>query len=202
MEEDIKQREESIDISIGSKIRALRKVRSISLQQMAKDLGMSYSYLSGLENDKYSVSITNLQKIASYFKVNLVSFLTPNGPVPRVFRKKDLYSNANTYDNIAYKVITPESYTHLQVSYAYLPPNEPSERNIHKHGEGQEMVLVLDGCVCVMVEAEKFKIEQGDCIIFDSDAEHLIYTEEQPATLVIVSSPPYGQQILPEKKKP
>ena len=64
------------------------------------------------------------------------------------------------------------------------------------------MVLVLDGCVCVMVEAEKFKIEQGDCIIFDSDAEHLIYTEEQPATLVIVSSPPYGQQILPEKKKP
>lgn len=202
MEEDIKQKEESIDISIGSKIRALRKVRSISLQQMAKDLGMSYSYLSGLENDKYSVSITNLQKIASYFKVNLVSFLTPNGPVPRVFRKKDLYSNANTYDNIAYKVITPEGYTHLQVSYAYLPPNEPSERNIHKHGEGQEMVLVLDGCVCVMVEAEKFKIEQGDCIIFDSDAEHLIYTEEQPATLVIVSSPPYGQQILPEKKKP
>lgn len=59
MEEDIKQKEESIDISIGSKIRALRKVRSISLQQMAKDLGMSYSYLSGLENDKYSVSITN-----------------------------------------------------------------------------------------------------------------------------------------------
>lgn len=54
----------------------------------------------------------------------------------------------------------------------------------------------------ITVEAEKFKIEQGDCIIFDSDAEHLIYTEEQPATLVIVSSPPYGQQILPEKKKP
>ena len=47
MEEDIKQKEESMDISIGSKIRALRKVRSISLQQMAKDLGMSYSYLSG-----------------------------------------------------------------------------------------------------------------------------------------------------------
>ena len=63
MEEDIKQKEESMDISIGSKIRALRKVRSISLQQMAKDLGMSYSYLSGLENDKYSVSITKLQVI-------------------------------------------------------------------------------------------------------------------------------------------
>lgn len=39
----------NLGISVGSKIRALRKIRGISLQQMAQSTGMSYSYLSGLE---------------------------------------------------------------------------------------------------------------------------------------------------------
>ena len=51
----------SNDIEIGKKLRALRKIRGISLQQMARETGMSYSYLSGLENGKHSVSITNLR---------------------------------------------------------------------------------------------------------------------------------------------
>ncbi len=197
MDKDIEKNEDLNQVSVGAEIRNLRKLRGISLQKMAEDTGMSYSYLSGLENDKHSVSITNLQKIAKFFKVNLVYFLTPKGPVPRVFRKKDLYDPNNAYGNIAYRVITPESSGCLQVSYAYLPPNAPKEQNVHKHGAGQELVLVLDGCSCIMVENEKYKIEQGDCIIFESSLEHVIYTEEQPATLVIVSSPPYGRNILP-----
>jgi len=64
-------------------------------------------------------------------------------------------------------------------------------------GKGQEMLITLDGCVCVMVEEERYRIEQGDCIVFDANVEHVMYTEEQPATFVIISSPPYGQNILP-----
>ena len=59
------------DIEVGKKIRALRKIRGISLQQMANDTGMSYSYLSGLENGKHSVSITNLQRVATFFDVDM-----------------------------------------------------------------------------------------------------------------------------------
>ena len=79
------------DIEVGKRLRSLRKIRGISLQQMAAETGMSYSYLSGLENGKHSVSITNLQRIASFFGVDMVYFLQPGGPVPRVMRKKDLW---------------------------------------------------------------------------------------------------------------
>ena len=51
---------------------------------------MSYSYLSGLENGKHSVSITNLQRIAKVFGVDMVYFLMP-GAVPKVFRKEELF---------------------------------------------------------------------------------------------------------------
>lgn len=177
------------------RIRALRKIRGISLQKMANETGMSYSYLSGLENGKHSVSIANLQRIAGFFEVDMVTFLQPSGPVPRVIRKNDLFGDPGTFSDIFYRVMTPPDSSHLQISYVYMPANSPSERRIHKHGKGQEMVLVLSGCVGVMVEGEYYRIEQGDSILFEADIEHLIFTEEQPGAFVIVSSPPYGQAI-------
>ena len=79
------------DSTVGAKIRALRRIRGLSLQQMSQETGMSYSYLSGLENGKHSVSITNLQRIAKYFGVDMVYFLMPSGAVPKVFRKEELF---------------------------------------------------------------------------------------------------------------
>lgn len=184
------------DIEVGKRIRALRKIRGISLQQMAAETGMSYSYLSGLENGKHSVSITNLQRLASFFGVDMVYFLQPGGLVPRVMKKDDLFDKSSFFRDIYYRVMTPPDSSHLQISYVHMPPNAPTERRIHKHGRGQEMVLVLEGTVCVMVEGERYRVEQGDSILFEADVEHLIYTEDQPSTFVIVSSPPYGQTVV------
>lgn len=181
------------DIEVGKKIRSLRKIRGISLQQMANDTGMSYSYLSGLENGKHSVSIANLQRVASFFEVDMVYFLQPSGPVPKIMRKQELFEGASSLNDIFYRVMTPADTSHLQVSYVHMPANSPTERRIHKHGKGQEMILALNGSVCVMVEGERYKVEQGDSILFQADVEHLIYTEEQAASFVIISSPPYGQ---------
>lgn len=183
------------EIEVGKKIRALRKIRGISLQKMSKETGMSYSYLSGLENGKHSLSISNLQRVARFFQVDMIYFLQPSGPVPRVIRKADLFGQSSTYEDISYRVVTPADSSHLQVSYVYMPPHSPNERNIHKHGIGQELVLALSGRTFVMVEEERYRLEEGDSILFAADVEHLIYTEEQPATFVIISSPPYGQDI-------
>lgn len=183
------------DIEVGKKIRALRKIRGISLQQMANETGMSYSYLSGLENGKHSVSIANLQRVASFFQVDMVYFLQPSGSVPRVTRRKDLLDNVSSINDVFYRVLTPADTSHLQVSYVQMPPNSPSERRIHKHGDGQELVLVIGGCVWIMIEGERYRLEQGDSILFEANIEHLIYTEEQSASIMIVSSPPYGQNI-------
>ena len=184
------------DIEVGKRLRSLRKIRGISLQQMAEKTGMSYSYLSGLENGKHSVSITNLQRIASFFGVDMVYFLQPGGPVPRVMRKEELFDPSSSFRDIFYRVMTPADSSHLQISYVHMPPQAPAERRIHKHGRGQEMVLVLEGAVYVMVEGERYRVEQGDSILFEADVEHLIFTEEQEATFVIVSSPPYGQTVV------
>ena len=184
------------DIEVGKRIRALRKNRGISLQQMANDTGMSYSYLSGLENGKHSVSITNLQRVANFFNVDMVYFLQPGGPVPRLIRKEDLLQDNSGVEDIYYRVMTPPESSHLQISYIQMPPKAPTERRIHKHGRGQELVMVMDGAVVVMVEGERYTVERGDSLLFEADVEHLIFTEDRPAAFAIVSSPPYGQKVI------
>lgn len=183
------------NIDIGKKIRALRKIRGISLQELSKGTDMIYSYLSGLENGKHSISITNLQRLADYFKINMIHFMIPDGPTPNLFRRKNLFKKSSGSDNIIYQVVTSEDSSNLQMSYVYMPPNQPKEHHIHKHDKGQELIIALSGQVSVMVGETPYQLGQGDSLIFDSKSEHFIYTEEEPATIVIISSPPYTQNL-------
>ncbi|MEM5818548.1 MAG: helix-turn-helix domain-containing protein [Desulfitobacterium hafniense] len=187
-------------INIGQKLRSLRKIRDISLQQLSEETGMSYSYLSGLENEKHSISIINLQRLAKYFNVDLIHFLD-NRDAETVFVRKDDEQDHVTEDGIVFNVITSKEGKNLQVSYVTLPPNSPTERNIHKHEKGQELIIAIEGKVVVMVESNKYQLNQGDLVIFDSDVEHWIYTEESGAKILIVSSPPYGREVVPGGKK-
>ncbi len=183
-------------INVGQKLRSLRKIRDISLQQLAEETGMSYSYLSGLENEKYSISIVNLQRLARYFGVDLIHFLDTRDTETVLVRKSD-GQNHLTADGIAFNVITSREGKNLQVSQVTLPPNAPAERNIHKHAEGQEMIITLEGSVVVMVESNRYQLGQGDLVIFDSDVEHCIFTEDAGAKILIVSSPPNGRAAVP-----
>lgn len=143
--------EEQTNAEIGKKIRALRKIRGISLQQMAAETGMSYSYLSGLENGKHSVSITNLQRVAAFFKVDMIYFLQPAGQIPRVIRMKDLYQDSSTFGDISYRVVTPADSNFLQASYVYMPPRISGRAAYSqaRSGSGDDPHAVrLRLCVC------------------------------------------------------
>ena len=183
-------------INVGSKLRSLRKIRDISLQQLAEETGMSYSYLSGLENEKYSISIVNLQRLARYFNVDLIQFLDTRD-VDTILVRKGEEQDHMTADGIAYNVITSNQGKNLQVSQVTLPPNAPAERNIHKHSKGQELIIAQEGEVIVMVESSRYQLHEGDLVLFDSDVEHCIFTEEIGAKILIVSSPPYGRASVP-----
>ena len=183
-------------VNIGLTIRRLRKIRNLSLQQVSEDTGMSYSYLSGLENDKHSISIVNLQRLANFFGVDLIHFLD-NKDTNTVLIRKDDGQNMIKEDGIVFNVITTKNANHLQVSFVTLPPHAPTEKNIHKHEQGQELIVAIEGEVVVTVEDEKYRLSGGDSVMFSSDVEHLIYTEDSGAKIMIVSSPPYGRDVIP-----
>lgn len=185
------------DLDIGMKIRKLRKIRDITLEKLAEDTGMSYSYLSELENNKHSISINNLQKLAEYFQIDMIHFLERSERKNTLIRKKERNSLV-TDDGIVFQAISSEDAENMQITFVILPPNTPEkgQRRIHKHPEGEEFITVTKGEVVVIVEEEKFILKEGDSVIFPSNKEHVIFTREKGGELILIGTPPYGRDYL------
>ena len=184
---------------IGDKLKALRKNNKLSLNALADDLGMSYSYLWGLENGKHSISIVNLQKICSYFKVDLIYFFSKDNISANV---KMIKSNETikyrTDDGLSFEVLTSSFSEKLEVSLISHPAYSPSERRVYNHNiDGEEFITVIEGALFIQINGNKtYCLEAGDSICFDCRLDHSIYTEERPAKFFLISTPPYNKAGL------
>lgn len=63
-------------IDIGCRIRELRKEQGISAKEIAISLGVSPSFISGIENGINKCSLENLDKICTTLGITLAEFFT------------------------------------------------------------------------------------------------------------------------------
>lgn len=180
------------EINVGSKLKRLRTLRKISLTRIAEETGMSYSYLSGLENNKHSISIANLQRLSEYFQVDLIYFLKTTGDHDSVYIPAGQSRKTVTEDNVNFSFIVNRKDSRLQVTLVEMPKDSPSERHIHHHREGEEFISLLSGQLHVIVGDEEYVMDAGDAVLFRSEVDHVIYTKDQPAKFLLVVTPPYG----------
>jgi transcriptional regulator with XRE-family HTH domain len=179
-------------IQVGKKIRRLRLARGISLQKLAEETHMSYSYLSGLENGRHSITLTNLQRLAAYFGVDLVFFLQKSNKPVCVF---DVSSEEGllTDEGTRFHLVSSDDFHYLQVTVVSIPYPDDSERRVHKHMSGNELIYVISGAVVIVVEDKTYSVAEGQGIIFASDAEHVVYGDGQAAKVLLITAPPYNR---------
>jgi transcriptional regulator with XRE-family HTH domain len=80
-------------MSTGKKIRSLREAKKLSLQELAKEAGISFSFLSEIENELKIPSNTIIEKIANALSVDPNIF-----PIYKV--RANISSIARTIDNL------------------------------------------------------------------------------------------------------
>lgn len=56
---------------LGARIRKLRQAQGISLRKFALMIGMSYPYLSNVENAKQAVTIDGIERIAKGLDIDI-----------------------------------------------------------------------------------------------------------------------------------
>lgn len=60
---------------VGSRIREIRKTKSLSQEQLGELSGFHFSYIGGLERGERNISLVNLAKIAEALEVNIHELL-------------------------------------------------------------------------------------------------------------------------------
>jgi transcriptional regulator with XRE-family HTH domain len=170
-----------IKLDIGSKIRAIRNRKKITIAQMCEGTGLSKGFISNVENNNTSPSISTLQTIASYLEVPLPYLLLEKKQQMRVVRKGA--RTTTNYNNLNVEHIS--SMGGLSLRSVEFPPGA-SIGDAHAH-EGEECHLVLAGKVLAEQGEDSIILEEGDSFSWNASVPHTVKNIGDGKAVVLIA---------------
>ncbi len=164
------------DLSLGLKMRQIRKVRGLSLQSVANKAGVSIGLVSQIERGLTSPSIRSLRQLGAALEVPVERFFgggeepePDHGDIvvhPRNRRVLNLLGKG-----ISKEFLSPKDPGSLELILVTVEPGGTSGREFHDH-EGDHAGLVLAGKIEMWVGDKYFVIEEGDSFHFPRATPH------------------------------
>jgi transcriptional regulator with XRE-family HTH domain len=162
--------------NIGSKIRAERKHLGLSLEALAKKVGISKMTLQRIETGATSPSIIHLTEIAFHLKRPVDSIIR-EGEAKVVHLRKDqrdtLFNRQKKFRLIAPKGLISDRIT---LTYSELE----KDMIIEKHtNNGFEWAFLIEGSALVEISGAEYLFKAGDAIFYDAHFPHSIRVEQK-----------------------
>jgi DNA-binding transcriptional MerR regulator/quercetin dioxygenase-like cupin family protein len=154
--------------AIGARLRQLREQRRLSLERVAKAVGISVGFLSAIERSHMSASIATLRKLAQFYKSNILEFFNPgesHSPLVRPKARKVLEVSRGVWMELL-AVGNPVMEAHM----FRLAPGAGTEES-YTHA-GEEFLYVLRGVFAISLEEEEYRLKTGDSFYFESTTPH------------------------------
>ncbi|UOD34252.1 helix-turn-helix domain-containing protein [Deferribacteraceae bacterium V6Fe1] len=159
------------------KLKSLRKSQGVSLLQLANAIGKTKSYISMIENNKATPSISTLKQIASFFGLTLADFFEDEDNRlhinKEVFKLDDdarlIYSKKGEY-NLYLLIDNPK--LKMKTYLVELMPNGGYEQEL-KH-EGEEQGYILEGKIQLSLDGVTHELEKDEYFYFNSSKKHKV----------------------------
>ena len=156
-------------MDIGNKLKELRVLKGLTQEELADRSELSKGFISQLERNLTSPSITTLMDILQCLGTSIGEFFN-EAPDEQI---KWIIPNAqkNTIEPI---------YLTLQAGGSTCPDTPH---------EGEEFGYVLQGAVSIHLGNKTYKAKKGESFYYTADKTHFL-SSKNGATLIWVSSPP------------
>lgn len=176
-------------MEIGSKIKELRMLNGLTQEELADRSELSKGFISQLENDVTSPSISTLEDILQCLGTTLSDFFSQEeASVQKVFGSEDYFEK--TDDELGNKTewIIPNAQKNMMepIRLTLKAGGETYPDNPH---EGEEFGYVLKGEIVIRLGKERLKVKVGESFYYTPDKEHYI-TSKKGAEILWVSVPP------------
>jgi quercetin dioxygenase-like cupin family protein len=104
------------------------------------------------------------------------------------------YSPANHTGTVNRRLIGPETVGAKNVEVVLGVIEKGQGALPHAHRGIEQVCYMLEGAAIAEVAGERCELEPGDACYFPADTMHIFtVTSEQPAKLLVIYSPPYGE---------
>lgn len=175
-------------MKLGQKIRITRESKGISLRKLAKEIGVSPSFISQVEQSKARPSIISLGKIAEVLGVNSSYLMGEESeaysPIETVSEMKNRFALTDLH-NVVIKRLVPENINNsLEPTLLSLAPGASSEAMSYPQGE--DFLLVLSGEIEITLDDKPYVLREGDNIYFSSTLKHSFRNHAQEKTTKVL----------------
>ena len=177
----------STRMEIGSKIRELRNQKGLTQEELADRCELSKGFISQLENDVTSPSITTLIDILQCLGTNLKNFFNDE---QIVFHDEDFFekTDAELHNKIEWIIPNAQKNMMEPIRVTLEPGGSTYPDQPH---EGEEFGYVLSGTVTIVIGNRSMKAKKGEAFYYTPNSEHYIKTNgKSGAVFLWISTPP------------
>ncbi len=173
---------------IGAKLRDLRLKNGLTQEELADRAELTKGFISQLENDNTSPSITTLIDILTLLGTDLGEFFSDYGDSQTVFTPDDFFEKKSDSQTVTWIVPTAQKNA-MEPIILELAAGASTDPDIPH--EGEEFGYVLEGAVEVVIGDKSSIAKKGDAFYFQSDKKHYLKSAfESVSKILWVSCPP------------
>jgi len=176
-------------MDIGSKIKRLRILKGLTQEELADRSEVTKGYISQVENDLVSPTISTLSDLVSALGCDLKTFFNEKEEdVKIVFSEYDHIEKIT--DKYTINWLIPNSQKN-EMEPILLEMDEDSEIPLDKPHDGEEFGYILEGVIELSIGNETYVCKKGQSFYYITDKEHKIKNiNKGKSVLIWVSCPP------------
>ncbi|MGE8617190.1 MAG: XRE family transcriptional regulator [Achromobacter spanius] len=181
--------------SLGMRLRALRRARSMTLKELSALTGVALSTLSKMELGQVSISYAKFAAVARALDVDIAALFGPvtaaenDGPAPSALRCTLAESPGYMTGTYDYKLLAGQyPQRSMTPMYGRILAREESEFEDYMRHAGQEFLVVLEGELEIRFEnGESLVLTKHETAYFDSGVGHIYLSRSpKPAEVMVV----------------
>lgn len=187
------QHSDTLDLhSLGADLRALRKMRGVTLVDLAQRLGRSVGWLSQVERDMSQLSRADLDAIASALEVPL-SLICAHSGAPEEETGYIVRSGARRAIDVGKaglteELVSPDLTDDFEMVHSTFAPNSRAPGMVTR--PTQEVGYVVSGRLDLTIAGRDFTVGAGDSFRIRGEPFEWRNPYEQPVVAIWVIAPP------------
>lgn len=182
------------ELNVGEIIKTIRKNKKMMLKEVAEKCNISSSMLSQIEKGNANPSLSTLKSISKALNEPLFKFfIEPDKDLPKIniLRKDD--RKIITTKKINYELLSPEGTKNIEFMKMVFSKKNSETSAIPMSHKGEEVAVVLKGCVKLILDDYFEILEIGDSVQIPALTPHkwINITDEESIVLFAVTPPEF-----------
>lgn len=159
-------------LQLGARLRQLRRVKGLTVDNLARAVGVDKAHLSRVENNVKTPSIAMLAQLAHELGTTMGHLLgeTLDESEIRITRAEELEATDDQSSAHRFLPLLHGRSVGSFEAFLFYPGTDADE--VEGRHAGQEMLFVVAGSVEIIFRTQSFKLRRGDCIQFPGYLEH------------------------------